>query len=111
MKVPDWYTLLLLSAGTFRLWKLLADDKILEEPRKLLVGLRGWEEGKEVPASYRSWLGEFINCPWCLGSWLGLGWWGAWQQWPHGTTVLASLAAVLTAAGFMAQWMKGEDDA
>lgn len=89
MDVPSWWPFLLLAFGTFRIWRLLADDKILEKPRRWLVRLGpDWrEEGDPVPENYREYLAVFLMCPWCLGFWLSLAIWGAWQVWPHITEV------------------------
>ena len=95
MNVPQWYALLLLALAAWRIYMLLALDSILDKPRRYVTGL-GWEwkEGKPVPKGYREWLAEFIECPYCLGFWVGLAWWGAWQAWPHGTLVVAAPFAI-----------------
>jgi Protein of unknown function (DUF1360) len=86
--IPDWYALILLGLGGFRIWRLLADDDILERPRRWIVRLpKNWREGDELPSNYREYLALFINCPWCLGSWIVLVIWIFWQVWPHGTEV------------------------
>jgi len=46
MDVPSPWVALILLAASFRIWRLLADDEILERPRYWLVRLpRGWQEG------------------------------------------------------------------
>lgn len=95
MNVPNWYSLTLLALAAFRTWRLLAVDDILNVPRRYVTRLpKGWKEGDPVPANYNYALPAFIACPWCLGFWLSLAWWGLWQAWPHGTLVAASVAAV-----------------
>jgi hypothetical protein len=91
MKIPDWYVLLLLTLAAFRTWRLLAEDDILDRPRRYVTRLGPkWEkEGDPVPNEYRIRLGAFIDCCWCLGFWSALAWWGAWQVWPHGVEVAA----------------------
>ena len=76
MSIPDWYILILLALASYRTWRLLAEDEILERPREWLIG-------------GRKRLAEFVVCPWCLGFWVALGWWGAWQIWEFGTEVVA----------------------
>jgi hypothetical protein len=81
MDIPDWYVVALLGLAAWRTWCLLALDTILDRPRLWVA-----EKGSEV--------GDFIECPYCLGFWVALAWWGAWQAWDHGTTVVASAVAV-----------------
>jgi len=100
VSVPGWYALLLLALAAFRTWRLLAEDDILDRPRRYVTRLgREWqEEGDTIPADYRMALGKFIGCSWCLGLWVALAWWGAWQVWAFGTEVTAvplALSALL----------------
>jgi hypothetical protein len=90
MSVPGWWAAILLALAAWRTFRLLSKDIILDSLRSRVVGLHGWKEGKPVPPGYRETLGEFLVCPACLGFWLALGWWGAWQVWPHGTLVAAT---------------------
>jgi hypothetical protein len=103
MSVPGWWASLLLALAAFRTYRLLAKDVILDQIRSRIVGLHGWKEGKPVPASYRQGLGEFIVCPWCLGFWVSIGWWGAWQLWPNGALVVAVPFAISAVVGLVAQ--------
>ena len=74
--IPSWYTLILLSLAAYRTWRLLAEDTILDRPRAWL--LRKLPKGE-----------EWLTCPWCAGAWVSIGWWLAWQAWPHWTGVVA----------------------
>lgn len=89
MNVPDWYEAALLSLAAYRTWRLIALDTILDRPRAALVK----RTGDHVDL--------FILCSWCCGAWCSLGWWAAWQAWPHGTLVVAALAALSAAVGVM----------
>jgi len=91
MNVPSWYVLVLLSLASFRTWRLLAEDDILDKPRRYVTRLGDkWEkEGDPVPKEYRIGFGKFIACSWCLGLWVALAWWGAWQVWEFGVEVAA----------------------
>jgi hypothetical protein len=92
--------MIILVAASFRAWRLLSEDIILERPRRWLVRLpRDWEEGQELPEAYRDELAEFISCPWCLGAWVSIVAWIAWQIEPHWTTVLAVPLAISAAVG------------
>ena len=96
MDVPNWYSLALLGAATFRVWRLLAEDDLTDRARRYVtrLGTRWQKDGDPVPDGYRVGLMKFILCPWCSGAWLAAAWWGAWQAWPHGTLVVAALAAL-----------------
>lgn len=109
MSIPDWYALVLLALASFRSWRLLAEDDILDRPRRYVTRLGStWQkEGDQLPKDYRMGLNNFLTCPWCLGFWMALAWWGAWQAWPHGTLVVSvplALSALLVGAEkFVAQ--------
>ncbi|HEY1309293.1 MAG TPA: DUF1360 domain-containing protein [Vicinamibacterales bacterium] len=84
MQVPDWYALLLLALAAYRTWKLLAEDTILDFARdRMGYGLK------------------FLKCPWCLGFWIAVAWWGAWQAWPHGTLISATVMALSAIVGVL----------
>ena len=99
MTVPDWWTFVLLSLAAYRLWRLLAVDVILDQPRRWVVGLGyRWADGDPIPKKYREHWSLFLECPWCLGFWVALAWWGLWQIWEHGVLVVSvplALSAVI----------------
>lgn len=85
--IPEPYALILLALIAYRLWRLLAEDDILEIPRRKLVRLAtDWEEGDSVPREYREKLALFIICPWCAGFWVCGAVYAAWMatlgEWP-----------------------------
>lgn len=94
MEVPDWWQFLLLALATYRTWRLLAEDTVLDNPRARAVGLTDWSEGQRTPSNYRAGLAEFLTCPACSGFWLSLIWWAAFQTWPQGTVVAATPFAI-----------------
>ena len=96
MSIPDWYEAALLALAAWRIFQLIAFDSILDGPRRYVTRLgKQWEkEGDAVPKEYREKWGLFLTCPYCLGFWITLAWWGAWQIWPHGTLVAAALFAL-----------------
>lgn len=103
MTVPGWYATLLLAAAAWRVFHLVAFDDLLDRPRRYVTRLnRSWrQEGDATGEQYREGLANFLTCPYCLGFWVGLAWWGAWQAWPHGTLVAAvpfAINAVLIGA-------------
>ena len=99
----SWWTLALLGMAAFRVYRLIAMDTLLDTIRARFVGLHGWREGQIVPKTYRQGAAEFLICPWCLGFWVALAWWGAWQIWPHGTLIVAAPLAISTIVGFLGQ--------
>jgi len=103
MRVPDWYALLLLAFAAFRVYRLIAEDTILDRPRAWILGLSGWQEGKPTPKGYKAKWGEFITCPWCAGFWISLLWWLAWTQWPHVTLVAAAPWAISAVVALIAK--------
>ena len=103
MNIPNWYVLALLTFAAFRVYRLISEDTILDRPRAWILGYRGWKEGEKLPDTYRVKWGEFVTCPWCAGFWVSLAFWGAWQVWPHGTTVVAVPLAVSALVGLVAK--------
>lgn len=88
--IPEPYQFLLLALVAYRVWRLVAEDDILERPRRWLVRLpMNWKEGDSFPRKYREELALFINCPWCAGAWVSLLVYGIWLftlgDGPHST--------------------------
>ena len=89
--VPGVWAFALLALATFRTWKLLAEDTILDRPRAFLIRSEA--------------VSEFVSCPWCFGFWIALAWADAWINWPHGTliaTIPFALSAVLAIVAMLA---------
>jgi hypothetical protein len=87
--IPSWWQAVILAAAAWRIFALLSSDDILDRPRRYVTRIdEKWEkEGDWTGDGYRSKLAEFIDCPYCLGFWVALAWWGAWLIWPHATLV------------------------
>ena len=98
MSVPSWYELLLFALAAYRLWRLLAWDEITEPAR---LWITRYSQGPKKP--YRATLGTFIQCGFCLGFWVALAWWGAWQAWPHATLIAAAPFAISALVGTLAR--------
>ena len=95
----SWLAALILALAAWRVWHLLAEDLILEPVRRYVTRLPDdWEEGDKIPSSYRENVAEFINCPFCLGFWVALGWVGAYALWPDATLWVAAPFALNAAA-------------
>ena len=99
MSVPDWWEAILLAAAAWRVFYLLGEDDLLDRPRRYVTRLgKAWQnEGDTVPSDYRLRLGKFLQCPNCLGFWVTLAWWGAWEVWPT-ETLIAAVPFMLSAA-------------
>lgn len=103
MNIPGWYALGLLGVAAWRVFQLIANDDILDRPRRYVtrLGSKWQKDGDPVPKEYRVTLANWLTCPYCLGAWIALAWWGAWLAWPHGTLVAAVpfvLSALVVAA-------------
>ena len=99
MKIPDWWSFLILALAAFRIWRLASEDEILQLPRRRLVRLpKTWEEGDLLPDEYRLGLARFISCPWCLGFWISIAIWLLWlwqSEWITGLCVPFALSAAV----------------
>lgn len=88
--IPEPYQFVLLALIAYRVWRLVAEDDVLERPRRWLVRLPyTWEEGQKIPDAYREKWALFITCPWCAGAWVSLGVYAIWVatlgDGPHST--------------------------
>lgn len=52
---------ILIGAASYRIWRLLALDDVLEPPRAWVLD--------RLPI----WVTDLTVCPWCLGSWIAFG--------------------------------------
>jgi hypothetical protein len=78
LSVPDWWEAVLLSLAAWRVFQLLSEDEILDIPRRYVT--------RKIPPYWA----DFILCVYCIGFWIVLAWWAAWEVWPHGTLVVAT---------------------
>ena len=86
MTAPSLPVLLILTFGSYRLWRLAALDSILNRPRDRVVATR--------PR-----LDSFVACPWCLGFWIAAACTVAWWVWPAVTVAVLLPFAVSSAVG------------
>lgn len=112
MSVPDWWSLTLLALASFRTWRLLSEDEILDRPRRWLLRLGSeWQkEGDPVPAGYRLGWGAFLSCSWCMGLWASLAWWLAWQIDNKWTLIAATPFAISALVGFQRNKLDPPED-
>lgn len=110
MRTPDWWQFILIALAVLRLYWLLSSDTVLDKPRSKALRLAtDWSTGQPIPSNYRARLGEFLLCSRCLGFWLSLAWWGAWQLWPNGAVVVAVPFALSCVVALLADLTEGEE--
>ena len=81
--------LLVLVLAGHRVFHLVAADTITKRWRERILG---WDDDQRRNGWPRDWkrLAEFIHCPWCLGFWIAVSGWIAFQHWPHATMTYAA---------------------
>jgi hypothetical protein len=102
--LPTWWEFTIASLAVYRLWRLLAEDDILEPVRRRVLRYVGWKVGDVLPADYRGRWAEFLSCPWCAGAWLSLlatAVWAAVYGWPGVLPFLATWFALSAAVGLI----------
>jgi hypothetical protein len=71
--LPHWWWFILLSLASWRVFRLLAEDTILDKPRRYILRLGDWQEEdgeQNLPEEYRDEWGIFLTCPYCAGFWI-----------------------------------------
>ena len=92
---PDWWAALILALAAFRVYRLIAEDDILDRPRDHLMDKLAEERLEK--------LDKLITCPWCLGFWLSVIAWLAWLATPSWTVGLAFPWALSAAVALIAK--------
>lgn len=84
----------LIGLGSYRLWRLVAVDTILDKPRDwLLVRLPPWVD-------------KLVSCGWCLGSWAAFGvTWATDAVAGLRMPVLVALGAAVV-VGWLGSWLE-----
>lgn len=104
LMIPDLYEFVILALASYRTWRLVAEDELLDWPRRRVLRLGQWrEEGDVVPSDYREKLGSFIACPACLGFWISIVWYLAWVVFPYQTLIAGVVAAISSLVIFQRQ--------
>lgn len=75
---PDPWGFALLTLAAYRIWYLVAEDKILTRPREWIL--------RRIAAD------EWIECPWCSGFWICGALTGGWFAATGTTNALLFLA-------------------
>lgn len=93
--IPGWLPLFVLALAVFRVYRLIAEDDILDGPRDRLLDKLEDERLEK--------LDKLITCPWCLGFWLSVLAWVAWLITPSWTVGLALPWALSALVAFLAK--------
>lgn len=101
--IPGPWQFVLLALASWRLWRLLAQDDLLPllSLRNRVVGAV-WSPAAGVWLFDRPVLAHFLQCAFCSGWWIALGWWGAWSAEPHWALVVAVPFALSAVVGLVA---------
>jgi hypothetical protein len=83
--------LLVDGLATYRLVKLIRDDRITEPAREAVEARNGPPEQSKVT--------YLLNCPWCLSIWFGGALTLARHRWPTATSLLARPLALSALTG------------
>ena len=108
--IPTWWEFVLASLAVYRLWRLLAEDDILEPLRRKALRYVGWKVGDDLPADYRGRWAEFLTCPWCAGFCLSLLAWLFWLLAPSLALVVATPFAVSAVVGLIRRNLDPPED-
>lgn len=113
--IPEPYIFILLALIAYRLWRLIAEDDVLDVPRRKLVRLaESWQPGDAIPSEYREKLALFITCPWCAGFWVCgavlIAWMGTLGEWPDSTSDVLVSAGVWLALSALVGFQRNKLD-
>lgn len=108
--VPDWWQLTLIVLASSRVWRLLAEDTLVDRPRRWLlrIGPDWQEEGDQLPEDFREGWAKFVTCPWCLGAWTVVAWWVAWLAFGDWALVAATPWAASALVGVIGAYVSSE---
>lgn len=108
--IPDWWAFLLLALAAFRVYRLIAEDTILDGPRAWALGYRGWDGKGSAPKGYRAKWGEFITCPWCCGAHVSWMLWLCFLWQPHITLVACTPFALSAVVALTAKNLDRDEE-
>jgi hypothetical protein len=90
------------TLATYRLVKLVRDDRITEPAREAVVERAGTPE--------RSKISYLLDCPWCLSFYFGAALTLGRRRWPVTTGLVARTFALSGATGLATQYLDGGRD-
>lgn len=95
MTFPTAWEAVLLALAAWRVWHLIALDDITDRPRRYIT------DGREK-------LLEFIECPYCAGFYIALGWAVAFAIEDTGTMWIAFPFALNTGVIALSHWLTSD---
>jgi hypothetical protein len=100
--LPGPWEFTLLALAAWRVWVLLAIDKVLDPVRDRLLFTKGGDP--------RVALIDWVECPYCFGFWVVLGWWSCWMvtDWTVVAAVPFALSATVAVLDHLVDWLRGE---
>ena len=103
---------MLLGLAAFRVYRLIAEDTILDWPRRYLLRLGSdWQkDGDPVPNNYRAGWAEWLTCPWCAGFWVSVLWWLLWLVFPTFAVFVAVPFAISAFVALVAKNLDRDED-
>jgi hypothetical protein len=107
---------LLMSAGTYKLSRLLTKDKVtsfLRAPFTRYEGQGAPSEVSEEPrgSGLQRSIGELLVCPYCMAQWVGAGFIATYLSRPAVARAAAALFTIVAGADFLQQAWVGVDKA
>jgi len=98
--IPNCFEFALLAVAAWRTFQLLAEDDILDRPRRWVLRLGDWQppapgqREQPPPDDYRTYWGAFLTCPYCAGFWISLIWYLAWLAFGDWTVIVGLPLAI-----------------
>jgi hypothetical protein len=96
-RADTWRGLLVDALASYRLVKLVRDDRIFEPVRETVLDRQGPPE--------RSKLSYLMACPWCLSFYVGAALTASRGRWPDATEAVARTLALSALTGIASQYL------
>jgi hypothetical protein len=96
-RADTWRDLLVDALASYRLVKLVRDDRIFQPVRESVLDRQGPPE--------RSNLAYLVGCPWCLSFYVGAALTLCRRRWPEATEAAARTFALSALAGLASQYL------
>lgn len=96
--IPEPFAFVLLALASWRVWRLIAEDALLDRPRAWLLRGTPPPGGATPLPGYRETVAYWLTCPYCAGFWIAVGWWAGWlllDDWAVAAAVPWAISAVV----------------